>query len=169
MRAGALQWLGVAAAYAALAVFVGYFSASPDWPLRGSDEAVIKLSVSHGGQRRYECRERSAEELANLAANMRQAMDCPRERWPLEVALSVDGEALFDAVVQPTGLAKDGTSYVYRRITVPAGRHRVALSVLDSGESGAEPHRRERKVTLGPGEVLVVEFVNGEFQLVHPG
>ena len=40
-------------------------------------EALVKLSFQHAGQRKEACRERSAEELAKLAPNMRAASRLP--------------------------------------------------------------------------------------------
>lgn len=162
------SWPGIIAAFAVFATVVGYFSESPDLRLRGAGEALVKLSISHQGELRYECRERSAEEMADMPANMRRPLDCPRERWPLQVSLHMDEMTLFDAEVQPTGLAKDGTAYVYRRLPVPAGEHTLTLSVLDSQAPGAEADRRTKTLELTPGQILVVEYVGGDFTLTYP-
>ncbi len=163
------SWPGIVAAFAVFAIVVGYFSESPDLRLRGAEAALIKLSISHQGKLRYECRERSAEEMEDMPANMRRPLDCPRERWPLQVSLRMDEKSLFDAEVPPTGLAKDGTAYVYRRLPVPAGEHTLRLSVLDSQDPDAEADRRTKTLELAPGQVLVVEYVGGDFTLTYPG
>lgn len=75
-----LRYALQALAYAAFATFVGYFSSGPPYRLRGDDEAVVKLSFTHSAQLAHACRERSAEELARLAPNMRTKLDCPRGR-----------------------------------------------------------------------------------------
>lgn len=164
-----LRWLGAALAFAAFAGLVGYFSEYPALALRGPRQALVKLSISHQGQLRYECRQRSAEEMADMPANMRRVRDCPRERWPVAVTLDMDGKPLFEAVVEPAGLANDGTSYVYRRLKVPSGPHTLALAIRDSREQAARTRRHARKVDLRPGEVVVVEYVNGQFKLIHGG
>ena len=43
------------------------------------DEQLLKLSLSHAGARKEACHQRSAEELAKLAPNMRAPSVCPRE------------------------------------------------------------------------------------------
>jgi hypothetical protein len=58
--------------------FIGYFATSPKYRQIPDDVALIKLSISHLGDR--ECRKRTPEELAKLPPNMRAPMDCPRER-----------------------------------------------------------------------------------------
>jgi hypothetical protein len=44
------------------------------------EEALIKLSFVHHGQRVAECRPYTADELAKLAPNMRAPLKCGRER-----------------------------------------------------------------------------------------
>lgn len=163
------SWPGIVAAFAVFAAIIGYFSESPKLQLRGADTALLKLSISQQGELRFECRERSSEELEQLPPNMRKPMDCPRERWPLHVTLRMDEQTLFDTDIPPTGLAKDGTSYAYRRLPIPAGEHTYTLTVLDSQEPGAEPDRQTRTLVLAPGQVLVMEYVDGNFRLTYPG
>ncbi len=66
--------------YAAFMGVVWYFSTSPAYEHLPPGQAVVKLSLQHAGQRKQACRERSAEELAKLAPNMRAATVCPREK-----------------------------------------------------------------------------------------
>lgn len=162
------SWPGIVAAFVVFAAVVGYFSESPDFRLREPDQALLKLSISHQGELRYECRERSAEEIEDLPPNMRRPLDCPRERWPLQVTLRMDDRTLFDIAIPPTGLAKDGTAYTYRRLPVPAGKHNFSLSVQDSQAPGIEPDSRTETLELMPGQVLVMEYVGGDFRLTHP-
>ncbi len=61
------KWTGQVLAYGAFALFVGYFSNSPAFRHLPLDQATIKLSLRHAGQILGECRERTAEELANQA------------------------------------------------------------------------------------------------------
>lgn len=153
-----LRWPLQAALYAAFAGAVGALATSPAWELRGPDEAVLKLSVAHAGRTLAPCRERSREELARLAPNMRVALDCPRERSPLEIELALDGRVLYHDVVPPTGLARDGMSSVYRRFRVPAGRYLLRARLKDHRGLAQYNFVREAPVTLVPGEVHVVDF-----------
>lgn len=160
----ASRWSGAIALYIAFAVFIGYFSTRPAYVQRPPSQAAVKLALSHQGQLKRPCRRRSPDELAELAPNMRRPMDCPRERWPVRLTLSLDGETVYERTVAPTGFSRDGTSYAYDRLRVPAGDHEVALAVWDSGAGDAEPYARTEKVRLTPGQVLVVEFVDGAFR-----
>lgn len=152
------RYFGQAVLYAAFIAAIGYFSASPAYRLRGPDEAVLKLSVSHAGRIKQPCRERSPEELARLAPNMRVPLDCPRERSPIEIALELDGRPLYRATVPPAGVARDGPSSVYRRFAVPAGRHRVSAGLKDHAALDTFNFIKEEQVVLTPGQVFVVDF-----------
>jgi hypothetical protein len=148
-------------AYAAFAVFLGYFSTSPSYRLRGDDDAILKLSFSHSSQLVQACRERSAAELAKLAPNMRTKMDCPRERAPVVVELMMDDKPLYHITTQPAGLHKDGAATVYRRLTLPAGNHRFVARLAD-GPDGAFRFTQTQDVVLKPGQILVVDFLGSE-------
>lgn len=148
---------GQAAGYAAFCAALGYFSTSPPYRHLPPDTALVKLSLQHAGQRKEPCRERSAEELAKLAPNMRAATVCSRERVPLTVVVEIDGATLVDATVPPSGLARDGSSVLYRRVEVPAGRHRVVAKLGDAPTPGYA-HVREATVDLAPGAILLLDF-----------
>ena len=144
-------------AYAAFAAFVGYFSAAPAYRHVQPGRAVVKLSFTHAGERKVACRERSPEELAKLAPNMRAALDCPRERSDVRVEIEMDGAPLYATVERPSGLRHDLPSVVYRRLEVPAGPHRFRARLADDA-SGAWRHRGESTIELAPGGLLVIDF-----------
>jgi hypothetical protein len=123
--------------------------------------ALLKLSFSHAGARKEACHERTPEELAKLAPNMRAQTVCPRERVPVTVEVALDGKPLFRVVAPPAGLAKDGASTVYRRVPVPAGRYRVTARLSDV-PGGEFNHSADTTVELAPGHVLVIDFDAGK-------
>lgn len=131
------------------------FSAWPAWRTIPDGTAVVKLSFSHGGERR--CRALTAEELENLPPNMRRREVCDRERAPLHVELDIDGAMVLAAELPPTGLAGDGPSQVYERFIVSAGAHRIAVRLSDTPEDGFE-YTAERRVTLAPAQNLAIDF-----------
>lgn len=145
-------------AYAAFAAFIGYFSSSPPYHPLAPGFALVKLSFSHAGELRQPCRQRSAEELAKLAANMRAALECPRERSDVRVELEMDGALVAQVQARPAGLRHDLPSVVYRRFEVPAGHHRFRARLAD-GPDGAWRHLGESSLELAAGQVLVVDFV----------
>ena len=143
--------------YAAFIAVVGYFATSPAYVHLPAGEALVKLSLQHAGQRKEACHERSAEELARLAPNMRAANVCPRERAPVAVEIEMDGKPLFAVVAPPPGLAHDGASTVYRRAAVPAGEHRFVARMKDSVAGGYD-FVGKRTIDLRPGRVLVIDY-----------
>ena len=153
-----LSWIGQALLYALFALIIGYFSSSPPYRHLPPDQALIKLSFSHEGQRVSECRKRTAEELAKLAPNMRAPMDCPRERSPVTVEIDLDGVPAYRHVATPSGLSRDGASTVYQRIPVLAGEHDLAVRLNDDARRKGFNYSREQRVTLKPGRVLVIDF-----------
>ncbi len=143
---------------AGFAAFIGVFSSSPAYRLRGDAEAIVKLSFSHAAQLKSPCRERSAAELAKLPANMRSKLDCPRERAVVRFELDLDGQPLHRIDLPPGGLHKDGAATVYRRDAVPAGSHRFTARLSDQA-SGNFNHVKEATIDLAPGQVLLVDFL----------
>lgn len=144
--------------YGLFVAFVGYFSTSPAYVHLAPDQALIKLSFSHPGQPQAPCRERSAEELARLAPNMRIARDCARERAPVAVEFTIDGQVHYRESLPPTGLKRDGASTLYRRLSVPAGTHRIEVRLKDHPEFPDYNYTGRAEVTLAPGQVFVIDF-----------
>lgn len=155
-------------AYALFAAFIGYFSAAPPYRHLAPDRAVVKLSLVHAGERKLECRQRTPEELAKLAPNMRAQLDCPRERSDVRVELEMDGKVLALVQAAPSGLRSDLPSTIYRRIEVAAGRHTFRARLADT-VTGEFRHHAEATVDLAPGRVLVVDFAasKGGFLFTH--
>ncbi len=155
------RYLAQAVLYAAFVAVIGCFSTSPTYVHVAPGEALIKLSFSHAGARKEPCHERSPEELAKLAPNMRAPTLCPRERVPVTVEVALDGDPLFRVSAAPSGLAKDGASTVYRRVEVPAGTHRISARLSDI-PGGQFNHSGEATIDLAPGRVLVIDFDAGK-------
>ena len=145
------------ALYVPLMAIIGYFSTEPRFSAVGPDEALLRLSFIHAAQRKEPCRERSAEELAKLAPNMRAAQVCPRERADLLVELELDGAVVLRREVRPSGLQRDGNAAVYQRMPLPAGRHRIVARLRDRAE-GPFNYVREETVELAAGRVLLIDF-----------
>jgi hypothetical protein len=152
-----ISWPLQALCYGAFIAVVGYFATSPPYTHLPPGEALVKLSLVHAGERKEGCRERTPEELAKLAPNMRAATVCPRERVPIAIRIEMDGKPLFDVVAPPAGFAKDGASTVYRRVAVPAGEHRFVARMADNPRREFS-HVGERTLALPPGRVLVIDF-----------
>jgi len=142
--------------YGAFASFIGYFATSPKYRQIPPDVALIKLSISHLGDR--ECRKRTPEELAKLPPNMRAPLDCPRERSDIKLEVDLDGQPAFRTVMHPTGLYKDGVSTVYKRFEGKAGVHQVAVRMNDNRTKPGFNFVKEGEVSLAPAQVMVIDF-----------
>jgi hypothetical protein len=144
--------------YALFAATIGFFSSYPRYQHLPPDQALLKLSFSHPGQLVSECRRRTQEELAALAPNMRNSLDCPRRRSPVTVELALDGSELARREISPAGLSRDGPSTVYARFPVPAGSHRLSVKLNDSVREPGFKYTRSEDLDIRPGQVVVVDF-----------
>lgn len=142
--------------YGAFAAFIGYFATSPRYQHIPPDQAVLKLSLSHLGDR--DCRKRAAEELEKLPRNMRNPLDCPRERSDILLQLDVDGQPLYHGTIRPTGIARDGISTIYRRFQLPAGKHLLAVRMNDNARVPGFKFVKEAEVEIKPAQVVVIDF-----------
>lgn len=152
-----VSWTGQLIGYAAFCAVLAYFATRPAYEPLPPGTALVKVSLQHAGQRKEACHERTAEELAKLAPNMRAASVCPRERVPVAIEIVLDGRTIVSEAVPPSGFAKDGSSTLYRRIEVPAGEHTVVAKLGDSPVPGFA-HVKEATVTLAPGAILLIDF-----------
>ncbi len=161
-----LRILGQLLVYAAFGAIVAWFSTEPSWRHHDPDEAQVKLSFSHAGERAGECRRLTPEEIAALPPNMRRPTDCPRRRVPVHVELEIDGTLTVAETLAPSGIAGDGPSTAYRRIPVTAGRHRIVARLRDTRRESGFDYEVEREVELAPQQNLVVDFQStlGGFQ-----
>jgi hypothetical protein len=150
--------LGQAIAYAIFAGVIGYFATSPAYTHLDPGLALIKLSFSHAGRHKGECRQLSPEELAKLPPNMRRPLDCPRERLPLQVEIVLDGELLYRGELPPSGLAGDGASMAYQKFPVAPGKHHLAARLRDSDRPTGYDYEKEAEITLRPRQNFVIDF-----------
>ncbi|HJS37912.1 MAG TPA: hypothetical protein VJ789_07270 [Burkholderiales bacterium] len=153
----ALQIAAQLALYVPLMALIGYFSTEPRFSTLAPDEALVRLSFIHAAERKEPCRQRSPEELAKLAPNMRAALDCPRERATLLVELEIDGAIALRRAVPPSGVQRDGNATVYHRLPLPAGRHRIVARLRDRPGEGFN-FVGETTLELAPGAALLIDF-----------
>ena len=146
----------------ALAVLL---SDAPTYSTIAPQTGVLKLSFSHGSDRKAACRKLTAEEIAALPANMRRTEICPRRRPPVDVELRVDGEILFRETLPPSGIAGDGPSRVYEKFALSAGKHTIAVALSDNPQIAGFEYDKVRQVDLAAGQNLVIDFspTNGGF------
>jgi Fe-S-cluster-containing hydrogenase component 2 len=155
---GVKRIAAIALTYGLFAALVGLLSVWPKYRLIEPGQAVISLTFSHAGQRLSECRQLSPQELAELAPNMRNPMDCPRERHPVQVVFSADGDVLYQESRPASGLWNDGESSVYQRIEVTAGKHRLFIGMRDTDRDSGFDYQLDEEILLESHQHLVVEF-----------
>lgn len=153
-----LRWLAQVALYAAFAAGIALFSQWPPHRPLGADQALLKISFLHHGQRLQACVEQTLEELAKLPPNMRAPTRCPRERAPVTIEVDLDGVALYRETAAPAGLSRDGAASVYRSIPVAAGVHRVQVRLRDSARASGFDFEHDALVQFAPLQVRVVDF-----------
>lgn len=151
-----------AMAYGLFMVVAALFSAWPAFSLLGPGQAMVSLSISHTGQRIGECRTFTQEELNALPPNMRRPSDCPREKHPIRVEFSANGEVLYSQTIQPSGIWSDGSSTIYARFPLPAGEQLLTIGMNDSGGDTDQPggfdYYSEQHFQLKPEQHLVISF-----------
>ncbi len=144
--------------YTLFMVLVWYLSIKPPYRQLGEDQAVVTLAFGHTGKLVEECRKMSQEELLKLPPNMRKPMECPRERSPITVELSIDGESMIREVHEAPGLYNDQGIDVYRSIKVPAGHHGLTVWMIDDVHTQAPIYQLSQSIDLKPSQHLVVDF-----------
>lgn len=147
-----------AATYAGFAAVVGYLSAAPAYDYADPGNATIKLSLSHAANRVKPCVRLTAEQIAELAPNMRRPEVCERARLPLFVELDIDGETVASIEAAPSGLWNDGPASVYERFEVEPGTHTITARLRDSGRAEGWDHTHSEDVTLVAGRYFTVTF-----------
>jgi len=144
--------------YLMFAILVGYFSSNPEYEFLDPDMALLKISFSHAGERKEECRRLTQEELEAMAPNMRRPLECRRERVPILIEVILDGKTLYKDQVPASGLSHDGASTVYERFRVTPGEHRLVTRMRDSRENEGFNHERSADIELKPGQNFVIDF-----------
>ena len=151
--------------YAGFAVVIGYLSFWPKYQYAAPDQAAVKLSLSHATERVVPCVTLSPEEVAKLAPNMRRSLSCERQRLPLVLQLSVDGEITFEHVASPSGLWEDGPASIYERFDLTPGVHTITVQLRDTARGNGWDYTHSEDVTLVAGRYMTITFKaeNGGF------
>ncbi|MGI9462336.1 MAG: hypothetical protein ACR2OM_00235 [Aestuariivirgaceae bacterium] len=162
----ALRYIGQLGFFAVVVAFIGYFSSQPVYQQIPDGMAQIKLSFAHGGARKIDCRKLTSKEIAALPANERRPNTCTRERIPLHVQLILDGELLYDDLLEATGLSSDGPARTYKKLIVPAGPHTITARLRDSKRASGFDYEATHQVTLKAFQNLAIDFKadNGGFR-----
>lgn len=169
MRSTIVRWIGQFVAYATFVGVVGALAPGPTYRHLEPGLATIKLSLRHAGKPVAACRERTADELAQLPPNMRQPQVCPRERSALSLELSLDDRIVYAETLPPRGIHRDGRASVYERMSVPAGEIEVTVRLKDDIRASGYQYERTQRVALAPADVLVIDFDADKGDFVFAG
>ena len=148
--------------YTVFMALIWYFSTSPSIRVLAEDQAMITLAFGHAGETREPCRKVSAEELAKLAPNMRMVEDCPRERSPIVIEMTLNGEPLYQETLNPPGIFKDGGVDVYFSGQIPAGQHLVEVKMEDSVRKDGFDYTFKQEIDIQPAKILLLGFESGK-------
>ena len=122
-----------------------------------STEPELVVSFNHKGAL-VEPRKLSAEELAKRLPHMRAQASVTRQRSPIRVRVSVDGQPLFDQSFTPKGISKDGPSVgTFRKHIVP-GEHRISVEIADGAKGNDWTHQWTETTDFKRNELRVVLF-----------
>lgn len=150
-----MRVLGQGALYGLFILGIGAFSNWPAYQQTAPGMGEIKLSLTLLGDRKEPCVTLTREQLMELAPNMRRAKSCPRERWPVAVTFTLDGDKVVSRASKPAGISSDGPSSFYETFFIAEGSHQVHLTLINDG--GQTPtHRFERTINLKAGQALAI-------------
>ena len=156
------RYLGQAVLYALFFLPLAYFSHAPVYRNVEEGVAVLKIAVRHAGEVIGECTAVAGGGSGMRPSTMTQSVEiCPRERSPLQLELIVDGETLYSAQVQPSGLHSDGISSMYRRFEIPAGPHHLQIKMNDDVKVEGYNWQLQQDIDLQPAQVMVASFKEG--------
>ncbi len=153
-----LRYAGQVIFFVAVAAVTGYLASWPIYHQVPEDKAQIKLSFAHGGARKVDCRRLTASEIAALPPRERRPNTCSRERIPIRVQLSLNGEILYDEELSPTGLSGDGPARTYRKFLVTAGDHVIVARMRDSKRTEGFDYEATHEVSLEKWQNLAIDF-----------
>jgi len=145
-------------AYSVFGALIVLLSHAPRVAPLPAGSAVLQVSIAHAGARLVPCRRLSAAELAARAPNMRAPEVCPRGRSAVRITVELDGRTLIDETIAPSGLLRDGSSTLYRKIPVAAGERRLTVRVLDDLRLPSRTVERRATLRLAPGRVLSIDY-----------
>lgn len=161
-----MKILGQLGLYALFALVLGYFSTEPVYVNTTPEESVIRLTFNHAGQLREKCRKFTAEEIAKMPPNMRQAMDCPRERLPVQVEMLLDDKQVHHSVTEASGLWKDGEAVINEKFIIPSGRHHLVIRMRDSKREQGFDYEKSEWIDLKSRQNLVISFIREKHTFV---
>lgn len=150
----AMRRAGAVLATVAMTVALVALSRVP-WAATRGEEGELRLAWQYKSQPVEQCRQATAEELANLPQHMRRTTICERGLRSYLLEVTVDGEPRHADTVRARGARADRPLGVFTRLALPPGPHAVRVTFTPVG-GGHEPLVAESTVTFQPRQVWLV-------------
>lgn len=99
-------------------------------PFHAGETALLRIAFSARPERIETCRTPSEEELAAVAAHMRQQVVCDGASATYRLTILRNADTLLSDVVRGGGLRRDRQLYVLRELVVPSGSASVEVHLM---------------------------------------
>lgn len=144
--------LGIAGTVAIVALSQVPYTVAP------SDHAELRFAWRYRSASIERCRPPTEEENASLPVHMRQTEICERQLQPWRLGIWLDEVQVADDTVRARGAREDRPLYVFRKVPIPQGTHRLRAVFSPVGESERSPLVLESTVELEPRRVGLVTY-----------
>lgn len=153
-------------------VFISLLSQKPEYSFYPKDVAILKVAFKYHGKPAKECKKVSEEERQKDFWQGKQkhmqrigGIDCGREKLPTSIELFIDGEKRVSKEYYPTGLKKDGSTFVFEELVITPGSHEIRINMKDVYPEDAKKTEEkesiyafEQKINFNAGEAKVLGF-----------
>lgn len=144
----------------------------------GDQHARLRLALYTASGRMEVCRDRTPEELAALAAHMRQPRVCDWLSLPYRLKVTVDGQARIDRLLHSAGLREDRPLITDESLDLSPGTVGLEVSFAPEVEiagngpeaeawrsavEAAPRYELDRTVELELGRITLVRLEGGRF------
>jgi hypothetical protein len=147
---------------------LGAFSAYP-WAASPPDAALLRVAFKHVAPFAQAAGTLSREDWEKLPRHMRPpSLERARTRTRQDTVLrvAVDGRPVLEQTYRPSGLRHDGPTFGYEELPLSLGRHRLEVSLADTGEADVREDAADRpgrwslrqEVEVRPGRAFLVEL-----------
>jgi hypothetical protein len=122
-----------------------------------SPEPELVISFNHSGQL-VQPRALTPEELEKRLPHMRNQVSVAREKSPVHLRVTINGEEVWNRSYRPRGLAKDGPSVAIVRLPVRPGIQDVKVDIADTADIGNASHQWHQAVEFEESRAHVLLF-----------
>ncbi len=156
-------------------ILVLFLSSKPFYEFRGSEGSGLIVAFKAITDKSHICTKEEVEAFLEVQSHnerkhlRRRANACgSRDRVPLGLLVRLDGKVLMDRVYFPSGLRRDGNTFVFKKFFVSAGEHKLEVAIRDTKKGLTEyDHTLSKTVDFKKLKFVVLDFdpVTKEFRL----